>query len=66
MNMLHQFATSRGFVERYLRNLVTSANQREAYEATEHEYISLFNRRRFANYESFRKVKSALLNGRRK
>jgi hypothetical protein len=57
-NLMRELSTVNGFIARYLQHLTTSDTQVAAYEITEKEYESIFNRRRYADYNSFRVVKN--------
>jgi len=56
--LMRQLSTVSGFIDRYIHHLATSDTQVAAYDLTEKEYESIFNRRRYADYNSFRVVKN--------
>lgn len=45
---------TKGFMERYLRNIPYFAKRKEAYEHTEAQYTALMGHPRYSSYESFR------------
>ena len=47
-----------GFERRYQQNIKLSKTYIAAYEKTEKEYISMFGKRRYASYDSFRNVRN--------
>ena len=51
-------STPDGFFKRYLQHLVGYTTQMEAYENTEDEHQSIFLRRRYSSFDSFRQVKN--------
>lgn len=50
-----ELLTVSGFMKAYYRNLSECDSYLEAYERTEEKYQALYGRRRYKNYESFRK-----------
>ena len=50
-----ELLTVSGFMKAYYRNLSECDSYQEAYERTEEKYQALYGRRRYKNYESFRK-----------
>lgn len=61
MTLTERLSTVRGFLGRYFEHLKESGTQQEAYEKTETEFSEIFRRKRYANYESFRKVKNRII-----
>lgn len=59
--LIKQLSTVEGFIERYFYNLRFVQTQKAAYTLTEKEHESLFSRRRYADFESFRQVKTRKL-----
>lgn len=55
--IIHQLSSNHGFIERYLKHLINSKTQFEAYKITENEYEILFGHRKYSNFESFRQIK---------
>ena len=60
MSLIHTISTTSGFISRYMQHLSHCETQLEAYETTENEHLTLFNRRKYSNYHSFRQVKNRI------
>lgn len=58
----HELLTIPGFLALFDKMYKESANQKEAYEKTETEYVKMYRRRRYANFESFTRARSYQLN----
>ncbi len=58
MSLIHQLSTTKGFINRYLHHLNQCETQQEAWEKTENEYFIIFERKKYINFESFRRVKN--------
>ncbi|MBW1612420.1 MAG: hypothetical protein JRJ57_00265 [Deltaproteobacteria bacterium] len=56
-----ELLTVSGFMRAYYRNLSECESYQEAYEETEKKYVALFGRRRYRNYESFRKTRDRIM-----
>jgi len=61
--LIRQLSYTEGFIERYFHHLTNCETQVEAYNRTENEYIAIFTRRRYSNYDSFRIVKNRKIRG---
>lgn len=49
--------SAEGFYNAYLRKTFVYNTQIESYEALEVEFLNLFGKRRYSNWESFKRVK---------
>lgn len=59
-NELRKLVNPKEFVNAWFRMLPAHKTYEEAYEALEAEYENYFKRRRYADYNSFRVVKSRM------
>lgn len=53
--------TVNGFMKAYYSQLSKSSSYNEAYEEVEKQYVSIYGRRRYKNYDSFRKVRDRVM-----
>jgi hypothetical protein len=47
-------SSTKGFMDRYLRNIPYFRKRKEAYEHTEAQYAEIMGKPRYSSYESFR------------
>ena len=57
-NRILQMIESTKFEKRWRELTQEASTYEEAYELAEREFMSVFGKRRYANYESFRTVRS--------
>jgi len=56
-----QLNSKEGFISAFFEMVPSFKTHIEAYEALESEYESIFNKRRYSNFESFRQVRDRKL-----
>jgi len=49
------------FIDRYFSYLAESRTQKEAWQQTEKEFVSVFGEQRFSSFDSFRKIRNGYL-----
>jgi orotate phosphoribosyltransferase len=55
---IKRFSTTSGFIAEYFANLKVTTTQVDAYERTEKEFLKIFGRRKYKNFDSFRQIKN--------
>jgi hypothetical protein len=60
---IKRFSTTSGFIAEYFANLKVTKTQMDAYEMTEKEFLRIFGRRKYKNFDSFRQLKNRNIRG---
>jgi len=58
---LQKLLTTEGFIEKFYSMCPDYFTHEEAYEATERLYERVFGQRRYASFDSFRKIRDKLI-----